>query len=445
MRLRTQFQSQSLPLKSILTVWHLKSILITFGLLSFSIFRFAGPYEGSQVGVGILKIDWWGLLTPLVPEFLSLGTSRLAWISFYSIIILLLLVAQSTVVSMLRIEESTLVKVAFISFQYLSALYVLTNGRDGLAYFLVSLCVALLRFVEPLHSNLGKFIGNFLASICLVAASLFKITILPIAILTLLIYRFLGNRQYKKNWIVTLIMGSLIMLSSFYADSNLVRSNGLSKSYPAQQVMLYDFANVYCWSQNQESRSFAGQVLDRFRSGSAEDRTLCASAAPYGWDLLRLSWVEWSSSAPVKKIVIGDEYSYEYLSHNWIQLIRMFPEEWFESKVNHIGQVLFMSNIFYAPIAQVNYDRGILDFIIWLTLLPANFLDSLLLTSLVFAILLSILIGYKRPFLGFIMLITQLFGLIVSILTFVANNGRYTFSTTLLSYLVYLSFRHRGN
>jgi len=104
-----------------------------------------------------------------------------------------------------------------------------------------------------------------------------------------------------------------------------------------------------------------------------------------------------------------------------------------------------MSNIFYAPIAQVNYDRGILDFIIWLTLLPANFLDSLLLTSLVFAILLSILIGYKRPFLGFIMLITQLFGLIVSILTFVANNGRYTFSTTLLSYLVYLSLRHRGN
>jgi hypothetical protein len=234
----------------------------------------------------------------------------------------------------------------------------------------------------------------------------------------------------------------MLALGGVLADSQLVATKVFTKSFPAQQVMLYDIANVYCWSQDEESRNFAAKILDSYRTGNAEGRTLCASAAPYGWDLLRLPWIEWSADTPLKQVSVEDENSYNNLTSDWLELIRIFPEEWLETKVNHIGQVLFMSNVFFAPVDIVDPNLGVLDVLVWTALLPANILDSLLLTSLGFSFLISILILSRRPILGFITLLVQLTGLVVNSLTFIANNGRYTFFTVLLSILIalHLSF-----
>lgn len=419
----------------------LKFNTICFGTLIIPIYKLAGPYEGSQVQTELIKVDWWGPLAPVIPELLNLGDHKLLWIMFYSILIGALIFFQSRLLT-----PWTSLKLSFrlyflFGFQYLSSLYVLTNGRDGLAYFFVS---ASFTFYTISSSTSRLKIKSFFiiaALVFLLTSSLFKITILPLGILVLLIYRILNAPRNTLVWLSSPLIGLSLIISGLLLNSKLSETFDLSNSFPEQQVMFYDLANVYCWSQSQDSRNFARDAIEPFRSGSADGRALCSSAVPYGWDPLRLPWLNQSSGAPINQILPGETESFSRLSTDWINLIFLFPEDWIESKINNIGQVLFMSNVFFSPMERTDPRAGVLDLLLWIILMPAYLIDSIFLTSLAVSVALSTLILWRKPRLMFLLLLIQLTGLAVGSITFVANNGRYTFSTVLLSLLVLLSTR----
>jgi len=415
--------------------------LILLTVILFPVYRLAGPYEGSQVTVTSNKIDWWGSLAPLVPEFFNLEDKRWKWIVFYIVIVNLLVALQAKALIIKGKQRTLWSSLILFGFQYLSSLYVVTNGRDGLSYFFISASFAIFIISFQLTNRVIRLLNFLLSFSLLIIGSLFKITIFPIAILILLLYVFSVSPRKKKSLLASFSISLILMFSVLVLNYKLPEKLALSKSYPEQQVMLYDIANVYCWSQNKESREFAGRVLDQFRTGTAENRILCASAAPYGWDLLRLPWIDWSSKEPIQQILPGDEESFGYLSNEWGNLIKNFPEDWAESKVNHLGQVLFMSNVFYSPTHNLYPPENSMDFLLWLILLPAYVLDSALLTSLASAILFSILLTSRKPNEGLQLLIIHALCLVTATLTFIANNGRYVFSSVLLSLFFLLSMQ----
>lgn len=424
------------------TLFRLNLIFLT--LIFVPIYALAGPYEGAQVTTNSNKSDWWGPLAPLTPEFFNLNEERWKWIVFYIATVTLLVILQSKALAVKGNQISSWSNSKLFVFQYFSSLYVLTNGRDGLSYFFVSASFALLIISFSLTHRVIRGLSLLVSLSLLVIGSLFKITIFPIAILLLFLYVLSKSPKKKKVLLagssVSLILAIFVLVLNYKLPEKL----SLSKSYPEQQVMLYDIANVYCWSQDSESREFAGRILDHFRTGNADNRVLCASAAPYGWDLLRLPWIDWSSNTPLKQVLPGDESSFVFLSNEWGKLIKHFPEEWAESKINHLGQVLFMSNIFYSSFHNLNPSENAVNFLSWLILSPAYFLDSLLLTSLAFAFLSSIVLISRKSQHGLQLLLFQTVSLAISTLTFVANNGRYVFSSLLLSIFLFLSMQGLG-
>ena len=402
------------------------------------IFAFAGPYEGSQVDVVGAKTDWWGPMAPLLPSMLSLGEFKFRWIVFYVVLAFLFVVSQLILLSntKISIQKSILVGV----FQYLSQIYILTNGRDGIFYALIVFSLSLLYLsLKPKENYTKQSIYFLFFTIFLIIGILFKVALLPIATISVLLmgaYWSKANRSKQISLFITL------MLLSFFAitlNGNSGLNRNLAKTFPEQQVQLYDLAYAFCWSQDNSVREWTGKVLYQFQRDGISGRDVCASVAPYGWDPLRLSWIPDKLAAPLNQIGANELVLASYLNQSWINFIKGFPEEWIEIKINHVGQVLSMTNSFYRNHDLLLVDRGMVPFLGSLFILPARIMDNMYLTSLGIVIIVTIIVGFRRRSVIYFPILVQSTGLIFCTITFVANNGRYSFSTVLLSILAYIS------
>jgi hypothetical protein len=402
------------------------------------IFAIAGPYEGSQVDVVGAKTDWWGPMAPLLPSMLSLGEFKFRWIVFYVVLAFLFLVSQLILLSnaKISIQKSILVGV----FQYLSQIYILTNGRDGIFYALTVFSLSLLYLsLRPKENYIKQGIYFLFFTIFLIMGILFKVALLPIATISALLMGVYWSKANRSKQISLFVALMLLSLFAITLNGNNGLNRNLAKTFPEQQVQLYDLAYAFCWSQDDSVREWTGKVLYQYQRSGISGRDVCASVAPYGWDPLRLSWIPDKLAAPIKQIGVNELILASYLNQSWINLIKKFPEEWIEIKINHVGQVLSMSNSFYRNHGILLLDSGMIPFLGSLIILPARILDNLYLTSLGLVMIVTMIFGFRRRSVIYIPILVQSAGLVFCTITFVANNGRYSFSTVLLSILAYIS------
>jgi hypothetical protein len=402
------------------------------------------PFEGSQVEINkdAKLLDWWGNISPAIPRLFRLEDSSERWYFFYLVLSMMGYIGlQKLIGTPSKINEiSDLLKIAIY---YFTLLFILHGSRDGvlLAFTILGLSLVI-RVVE--FKNLNSFKGFLyaLSALAILAiGALFKLPILPIVIISLYLILFQVAKRNSKQIFFIFAISLLIPMFALIGDKQIKDLYGIVDSYPQQQVMFYDLSGVYCWSASSQARFFVENKIKPHLSDGVEARELCASLTPYGWDTLRMPYIDSSISPPIRIIQPADDDRYIQLQKDWISTISGFPKEWFIFKLNLLGQSLFMSNAFSRGASTLNLDwSSLLSFMKSLVLVPAIFLDNLYFLSFFSAILFAALISiYRTRKQQFLLLLFLIFSIINTLITYVANNGRYVIAAI----LIYLIFQYR--
>lgn len=397
------------------------------------------PYEGSQTSLLQYQrmTDWWGNLAPVAPKLLNLEDWK-SWLLFYFVVAFLGFIGLKRLLS-LRQEQNYKIRLFRIFIYYLSLLFICQGSRDGIFFALSIFGLSyLLNLQDSKKFTLQSLSGIALASLMMSLGALFKIPIVPIILFAILI---LLHQIKKKRLSIYLIFTSIaccISIMTFLGDNYLNKTFKIDNSYPQQQVMFYDLTGISCWSASTGARLFAENKIENFLKLKSEKRIICSSLTPNGWDTLRLPYIDSSIEPPLIIVSTNDSGNYELLRNGWITTIRKYPKEWLGFKINLLGQSLVMSNAFSRGKSILNLDwSGLIAILRSTFILPAIILDDLyfltLAAAFVHLFLVSLQTNDKKQLLHFGFLLVSL---MLTSITFVANNGRYVV-TILLLYLVF--------
>lgn len=399
-----------------------------------------GPYEGSQIGLslGAPFSDWWGVAAPILPQVLKFGNSNRAWIAFYTFLLAGNFIGLSRIIPT---KNHSTKLILFLNFflHYLIIVFVLVGGRDGIMLGLTIFGLGLTTDSMSKHKY-RKFLEKIIGWLLILVAAQFKLPGLTSIVVSIAIFGIIMRAHISKK-IAVGFLGVLIIPVSLFFASQIREYFFFDNTFPEQQVMFNDIAGIYCWSPSEGARDAAGEALSIFQRQSVSGRELCASMVPYGWDNLRLPWIEWEKNIPIIQITKNDESSFNILKKNWLEIIQDYPTEWIAFKVNLMGQVLFMSHS-YEPlreyISQSEEKPQFLSRSIFLS--PILILDSIYGLSFLFSFLISIVLMLRtriiKLHLG--LLFFLLAGFVTILITYVANNGRYVAPYTLLFFVMQL-------
>lgn len=401
--------------------------------------------EGSQREIAGLedKIDWWNFSTAFLYGYWP--TTFNNW--QFTLTILQLSCYTLGIYLFYKLLSSHRYKVFFLIPAVIGGYFVMQLWRDA---SLLSFSVLALSLVADLgrksRANQTFRIGASLT--LLVISSLFKPVFAPLLFLVL----FLMIHTKFKTRLLKLIAFFCILLSSLLPvllDRQLSLMAGLNKSYPEQQVFIYDLSKMYCWGFSPSVIEKSKEALEPLMTSADSSEAICASLSPTGWDSLRVSSQEVKAS-PALRTLRGNEVSeLTTLRSNWIELIIQSPMEWLLVKVSDIAQVLSMANAFHMPgIFQNPSDNFLVlfgDLLLKVLLIPIQILDKFRLLSMGAALLIGFALLYwnkqrsglsqyrQSIILNFILINTLT--VILATLAFIANNGRYVMPYLLVSYL----------
>jgi hypothetical protein len=399
---------------------------------------FTGPYEGAQVNSSSSESysDWWGIAAPILPDLLKLGESNLKWFLFYSTLALAVFSGISKLIP-LQNCYNIFAKSCIVGVHYLVILFVLQGGRDGILLGFSLLGLGLIFDARP-RKFFSREVKVILGICLLILGALFKIPAAPAILLALLFLSINKKEIGVKRFIVGICLTAVLIPLSLLVSTQIRDKFVFYNSYPEQQVMFYDLVGIYCWSSSADAREKAELALEPFRRSAVSDRNLCASLTPYGWDNLRLPWINWDQNVPIVQIKSNDKIGFETLKENWTSTIVDFPDEWAVFKVNLLGQVLLMSNAYEKGRTLDDYFVGLrFESMVGLLLLPSIVLDFFYLLSFLSILIISIIIFSRkiRTRGQALLIVLVILGITINLVTYVANNGRYAMSYILL-YLI---------
>lgn len=403
-------------------------------LIFISLIPLSEPYEGAQVQSNNLReaSDWWDLASPIIPYIFRIDTQN-EWRVFYGIILFFVTLFFKKI-----LEVNVLSKTQFLFFSlvfYLTAVFAIRGGRDGIAFALILFG---LYMVQNLQSeNKYRFSKSVFIFFIFYVAFSFKIALLPLIVIGLYIYN--SNKFRKKllffGSVVFLIVASMLFLTSSQLVSKYTKIN---KTFPAQQVMFYDLVSAYCWSIDKEVHKFVDDSLVIHNDNGLINQDICKNLTPNGWDTLHSKDSLKSDNLLINKISANDSSKFYELQKAWITYIYKYPKVYFEVKSNFIGQVLFMNNAFERgdPIFSVESETlsGVFRSIL---LSPSKILDYVYASTYFFALGFCLVMLIQRRIIGSSIIIL-LIGMITNLLSFVADNGRYALPYILLFWIVFL-------
>lgn len=399
-----------------------------------------GPYEGSQseLTLGAPFSDWWGVVAPIFPNLLNLGNSKGAWIIFYLFILAGICTGLNLIIPI--IDESTILNKSLNFFlHYLIIIFVLVGGRDGILLGLTVFGLGLITGGMPTHKTTKLALG-IIGWFSILLATQFKLPGITVVVASLLIFGIRMNSPISKK-ITIVTLGILVIPTSLILTSQLREHFNFDQTFPEQQVMFNDLSGIYCWSPSERAREVAGESIANFQRTSVSERELCASMVPYGWDNLRLPWIDWKKNRPIIQISANNYQSFKTLKENWLTTIQTFPEEWIAFKINLMGQVLFMSNS-YEPLKKYIFrsqdkQQFLLRLIFLTPILIVESINGLtFFASFLLCTILMIRSKNNRLQLGPLVFLSA--GFITILFTYVANNGRYVAPYTLLYFVMEL-------
>jgi hypothetical protein len=275
---------------------------------------------------------------------------------------------------------------------------------------------------------------------------LFKSAFLPFLIIAYFVFVFsLPNDFNSLSQIMKRLMNLIIPIISVVVALNFFVTEtshrfGLQKSFPEQQVMIYDLAAIHCWSNNSAAQDFAGNILSPLASQIERERSICKFLVPYGWDTLRVEQSNWNLIQPIRVIPPNDSSSFKALREGWLQTLGKYPFDWLSAKATFLGHILFMSNSL-DHLKDFPSSNPVLASLFFIFRLPSMLLDFTLLSTVAASLLfyLLILMFGKRSILARTPLMLLLLGTANQVLVYVSNNGRYVFNMILIVWIYYLN------
>lgn len=419
-------------------------------LFIFSIYPGTGG-EGGQKHLKAmnLKIDWWNFFPALI--YGNWPGNALPW--RYSLGIFQTLVFILGIFLIYRRLSQISSKILLIILSIIFLFFVAQVLRDASMLSIYTFSVGIL-LNSDVNKNKFKNILISLSVLTAIIGGLFRPVFAP---LFGLIYFFIFMRflVYRLNRITLIIILGSVCVFPWLLDQDFSKKFHLEKSFPQQQVMIYDLSKLACWGHTTELKNFAKESLRPLLNEKNNFESVCASLTPAGWDHLRSKIDDVRGSPVLTRIAIGDEKKYEKLQKAWIDSIRFYPFEWLLIKSVDLSQVMFMANTFYSPEffadesskKLINIGNGIIK-------IPYKFVefaDKLRIFSIIFAILFGVLLlmtsGTKFIISGEfktdlnIFVVINIVILIWLSFTFVANNGRYAAPFTFLAYIYLLLAR----
>ena len=388
------------------------------------------------------KIDWWNFApAALYGKWPSFGSN---WTYTLSLFQFLLFIFSTFLIYKELLEKK--LRIIFLIFSYLGAFFVIQLWRDSTLFVCAFLGFALLFRLKK-----GNIWLNLASSfILIIIAGLFKPIFAPI--LFFILFFFLQDLVKKNTSKIVLIFTCVVLsFSSFLIDRIASNHVNLVKSYPEQQVMIYDTAKIYCWGYSKDSVLEAKSILTPLLIHEGNYESICSSLTPLGWDSLRVQTFEVKDSPSIK--VIDDRVEMNKLKKAWIKLIIHSPTEWLMVKVSDLAQVLTMANAYVIDGLYAGEARNFLfissDMLLRFLHFPVLICDKLRFFSAGFSILVGVflLIRLKDSFYrdklqkpAIYFLLINFAVVVMGTLAFIANNGRYILPYILLSYL-YLFFK----
>ena len=401
--------------------------------------------EGSQREIAGLedKIDWWNFSTAFLYGYWPTTfdnwqfTLTILQLSCYTLGI------YSFYVSLTSNRYKRLLLIPAVIGGY----FVVQLWRDASLFSFSVLALSLVADFEG-KSRTYKIsrLGTSLALLTL--SSLFKPVFAPLLflVLFLMIHAEFRTRLLKLIAFLCILLSSLIPI---LLDRQLSEMAGLDKSYPEQQVFIYDISKMYCWGFSPSVIEKSKTALEPIMTSADSSEAICASLSPTGWDSLRVSSQEVSTSPALRTLSENEVSELATLRSNWIGLIVQSPMEWLLVKVSDLAQVLTMANAFHMPgIFQNPSDNFFVllgDILLKVLLLPIQILDKFRLLSMGAGLLIGFVLLYwnkqrsglsqNRQAIILNFLLINSLTVSLATLAFIANNGRYVMPYLLVSYL----------
>ena len=416
---------------------------IAFSLVVMGIYPGSGG-EGAQRELTGLntKRDWWNFATAALygfwPDKFFPWTFTLALVQLIIYSLGIFLISKN-----LRSGKN---KGIFWLIALIGGFFVFQLWRDATLFAIQCLSVGLIAGVRNLSERKVWFIIS-LASFLNVVGSLFKPIFAPISaiILFLILLNKTNDRKIKRLLAVGAI---LIAVIPYFADKEFSQKFHLVKSYPEQQVMIYDLSKLYCWGYSPDLISQSKKALAPLLTNPDNFEPVCASLSPTGWDSLHVRIPEVKGSPALVPLSQDQSLEFQELKDNWGKAIFSSPTDWFMTKASDATQVTLMANSFYMPdlfsksASNLVLNAG--DWLLKVLLFPIVALDKIRFFSLGFTLFIGLVLIYlnrargefskqkEKIYFGF--LATNLLTLSFAALAFIANNGRYVLPYMLLSY-----------
>jgi len=389
------------------------------------------------------RTDFWGGISTLiyahVPDF---GFRWQIWLAIFQIT-LTSIALNKTLPRVFNSKRKNIIK-------YMAIYSALTFGsqmtRDGLMFSLLIFGFATLNSMLSKHRPL-KLIAWPILIICL-AMSLrpwLSIAILPLIMMILKVYKIRFVRWATAGLVISI---TLAPLAFEYLAAKGLR---LQKNFPQQQVMLMDVAATYCYTTNTQTGERAARVIQNFSNDPNYKSFVCQLYRPDTWLSLTKSVNTSSSGFEVdfKLIQKGNVKQYDELESKWLEIIIKDPVTYIQNKILFASKLLIGSDSRNISIlsAESTSTRilGIYKF-------AYDIAITLHLFSLFVCMFILLLIPTKRylnnrneglyidqytiHILSSILIWNSL-----SAIAYIGSNGRYTYALSLLSLVLYLSYK----
>ena len=286
---------------------------------------------------------------------------------------------------------------AFNFIALIGGVFVFQLWRDSTLLAIETLSLGLLVGVKaiPSFKQVIRFTSAFLISLI---GCLFKPVFAPLVLLIFLLV-LISKLKSRKLVAILSILAFIFAILPVGLDKILSNNFQLRKSYPEQQVFIYDLSKLYCWGYSPEVTSSAKTLLSGILANKNDYESICASLSPTGWDSLHVQIPEVNSSPALRIIEAGEERTLNELKSGWARTILAHPMEWLMTKSSDATQVLFMANAFYMPGLYANSTglfTSVGDQVIKIILIPFHILDKIRVFTLAFTLIFGLFMIYRN-------------------------------------------------
>ena len=389
------------------------------------------------------KIDFWGGMSSLVyahvPNF---GIRWQIWLAIFQIT-LTYLALNKILPNTNQTKMRRLVKYLAI---YSAITFSSQMTRDGLMFSLLIFGFA--KLISNLSKEPSSKFIQIIWPLLTVSIGMSFRPWLSLAIFPM-IFVILKMNQIKLSRLAISALMVFVTLSPLMLELTATKALQLNKGFPQQQVMMMDAAATYCYTTNITTGEIAKKALQVFSEDPNYTKIVCQLFRPDTW----LSLTKGINASSVgfevnfNLIYATELRRYKELESKWINFIVRDPVTYFQNKI------LFASKLFIGSdsrnltvLSADSLAMGILGFyrLLYDVAVTLHFFSFAFCAFMLFLIPIVRSIRNKKTevlidqFTIFSLLAIFLWSSL-SAIAYLGSNGRYTYSLSILIFILYIS------